>query len=116
MSTALWAIGLVIVGTLVGSWGSLFFKIGSKHLHRDFKDIWKAYHLLLGFMFYGFGSLLFMIALPYGELSVLYPFVSLSYVWISFMSLIILKEEMTSIKWIGIAIIILGIVFIGAGM
>ena len=64
---------------------------------------------------YELATIVFIPALRGGELSVLYPFISLSYVWVSLLSIKILKEKMNSFKWMGVALIIIGVSFIGFG-
>jgi uncharacterized membrane protein len=116
MKTQLWAILLVFIGTIIGSFGSLFFKLGAKDLNFNIKQQLKNYKLMLGFVFYGVSSIFYISALKGGELSVIYPLVSLAYIWIIFISIKILKEKMNLLKWLGIAGIALGVVFIGLGM
>ena len=64
---------------------------------------------------YGISTILFIPALKGGELSVLYPFVALAYIWVSLLSVKFLGEKMNKVKWLGIALIILGVSFIGLG-
>jgi len=58
---------------------------------------------------------MFIPALKGGDLSILYPFVSVTYVWVALLSVRFLGEKMNKFKWIGIAMIILGVSFIGIG-
>ena len=50
-----------------------------------------------------------------GDVSVLYPIVATSYIWVSFLSIYFLNEAMNFFKWLGIFTIILGIALIGYG-
>lgn len=50
-----------------------------------------------------------------GEVSVLFPIVATSYIWVSFLSIYFLDETMNIFKWLGVLIIFTGIVFIGFG-
>jgi multidrug transporter EmrE-like cation transporter len=109
MTTSLWSIILVIVLTVIGSFGSLFLKLGSKTFSFNPVKLLKNYKLIIGFLLYGIAVPLFIIALKGGELSVLYPLVSLSYIWISIISIKFLGEKMNVLKWTGIAMIILGV-------
>ena len=99
---ALWAIGLVILATLIGSFGPIFLKKASEKKLSRIDSLMKNYHLMVGFIFYGLGTILFIPALKGGSLSVLYPFVSLSYIWVCLLSMKFLNEKMNSYKWIGI--------------
>lgn len=67
----------------------------------------------MGIIFYALSAIIFIPALKGGELSVLYPFIALAYVWVAFLSKWILKEEVTSMKWIGILLILVGVSLIG---
>ena len=64
---------------------------------------------------YAVGTILFIPALKGGDLSILYPFVALAYVWVSLLSVKFLGEKMNLVKWIGIALIIIGVSLIGIG-
>lgn len=115
MATELWAIGLVLLATSLGSFGPLFLKKASSNFQFNFKTLIKNYNLILGVFFYGLGTILFLPALKAGELSVLYPLVALSYVWVSLLSVKFLNEKMNMIKWLGVALIIVGVSLIGIG-
>jgi len=110
----LWAIGLVILGTLSGAFGPLLLKKGADLAKHDFfKGVF--FRIVPGGFFYVVGTSFFIIALKGGDLSVLYPFVSTSYIFVSLLSMKYLGEKMTKYKWIGIGSIIIGITFIGFG-
>ena len=61
------------------------------------------------------GGTLLIIAFKGGEVSVLYPIIATSYVWVSLLSMKFLDEKINIFKWIGISIIIAGIILIGYG-
>lgn len=115
MVTHLWAAGLVILACLIGGFGPIFMKKASKTFSFNILGILKNYNLILGVFFYGVGSILFLPALKGGELSVLYPLVSTTYIFVGFYSMWLLKEKMNTLKWWGIFSIILGVTFIGLG-
>ena len=115
MATALWAIGLVLFGQIVGSFGPIYLKKSSKHFGLSVKGLLKNYNLIAGVFFYGLGTILFIPALKGGELSVLYPMVSTVYIWVSLLSVKMLKEKMNQKKWMGVFVIIFGVILIGLG-
>jgi len=115
MKTELWSILLGFIGTIIGSFGALFLKIGSKDISINIKKLIRNYKLILGFVFYGISSIFFIIALTGGELSVLYPLCAASYIWVCLLSMKFLDEKMNKLKWLGIITIIIGIIFIGIG-
>jgi len=116
METQLWAIALVILAGLIGGFGPIFLKKGTKQINfKKPSTIYKNAFLMTGVFIYGISTVLFIPALKGGEISVLYPFIGLVYVWVSLYSIVLLKERMNLVKWIGILIIILGVTFIGLG-
>jgi len=115
MPAELWAIGLVISATLVGSFGPILLKKASTKKLSNISSLMKNYHLIGGVALYALGTILFIPALKGGDLSILYPFVALTYIWVSLLSVKFLGEKMNSIKWFGIMFIILGVSFIGIG-
>jgi len=60
-------------------------------------------------------SLAYVVGLRHGELSVLYPLVSLGYIWALLWAALFLKEPITRNKVYGLLLIVLGIVLIGVG-
>ena len=113
--TELWSIGLVILATLIGAMGPIMLKKASARKLSNFKSLSTNYHLFIGVSLYAAGTLLFVPALKGGDLSVLYPFVALNYVWVSLLSVKFLGEKMNKLKWLGIFLIILGVSLIGLG-
>ena len=115
MKTQLWAIGMVILATIVGALGPIMLKKASAKKFSSLKSLAANYHLFAGIILYGLGTILFIPALKGGDLSVLYPFVALIYIWVSLLSVKFLGETMNKFKWFGIALIILGVTLIGFG-
>ena len=115
MATEIWAIALVILATLTGAFGPIFLKKASAKKLSKLSSLATNYHLFAGISLYVISTLIFIPALKGGELSVLYPFVALTYIWVSFLSVRFLGEKMNKLKWVGIALIIIGVSFIGIG-
>ena len=115
LPTELWAIGLVLAATLVGAFGPILLKKASEKKLSKISSLIRNYHLMGGVALYGVGTVLFIPALKGGDLSVLYPFVSLTYVWVSLLSVKFLGEKMNRMKWLGILSIIIGVSLIGLG-
>nr|AQS31544.1 hypothetical protein [uncultured archaeon] len=106
---------LVIIATFSGALGALLFKIASTNVSFNLKKALKNKQLWGGVFLYGLSAMIFVVALKFGELSLLYPLAALSYVWISFLSAIFLKEKINGYKIVGLSFIILGVIFIGLG-
>ena len=115
MATQLWAIGLVVLGTLVGAFGPILLKKASAKSLSKISSLITNYYLFGGIVLYALGTILFIPALKGGDLSVLYPFVALTYIWVSLLSVKFLNEKMNKWKWLGILLIIIGVSFIGIG-
>src|SRR3990167_2610969 len=115
MATQIWAVSLVVFATLVGAFGPILLKKASAKSLSNLSSLATNYHLFGGVALYAIGTMLFIPALKGGDLSVLYPFVSLVYVWVSLLSVRFLGEDMNKLKWIGIILIIAGVSFIGLG-
>lgn len=115
MKTQLWAMIAVILASFVGSWGTLLVKMGSEKFSFNIIKQLKNYKMILGYSIYVVSSIFFIIALRGGELSVLYPMVALTYVWVSLFSVRFLKEKMNLTKWAGIIFIVVGVALIGIG-
>jgi len=60
-------------------------------------------------------AVLNIIALRFGELSVLTPISALTYIWACLFSVRILKERMTQRKWLGVSLIVVGVVLVTLG-
>jgi len=69
--------------------------------------------LIAGLVLYGIGAAMMVLALQHGELSVLYPVISLSYVWVAILSVVIFHEHLNVYRIAGIAVIIAGVAILG---
>ena len=69
--------------------------------------------LIGGLALYGIGAVMMVLALQHGELSVLYPVISLSYVWVAILSVLIFHEHMNVFRLAGISVIIVGVAILG---
>tara|TARA_Y100000310_G_C20620166_1_gene782848 strand:- start:272 stop:619 length:348 start_codon:yes stop_codon:yes gene_type:complete len=114
MTTASWSIVLVLIAAFLGAFGAIFLKWASKDMHWNFKSLFNK-NFIFGVFFYGISTVIFIIGLSAGELSVLYPLVATVYIWVALFSILLLKEKMNIYKWTSIIFIIIGIFFIGLG-
>jgi uncharacterized membrane protein len=112
MQTKIWAIGLAALCALLGSSGQLLFKLGSSSVMLSLSSWVTNFKVITGMMLYGLSAILFIFALKYGNLSVLYPVIATSYVWVALISNKMLGEPMSLPQWGGIALILLGITII----
>lgn len=109
------AVLLMIICTVFTSLAQLFLKSGVARINWSLLGIITNWVLVLGVIFYGLGALIMLFALKQGELSLLYPFLSLSYVWVPILSIFFLGEKLVLMQWLGIALIIIGASIIRRG-
>ena len=105
---------LVFVASLVGSFGAVFLKLGSTHLDGTITSFLNR-DLALGVGLFLGSSVFYALGIRHGQLSVLYPMVSLGYIWTLVWSRIFFKEEVTAQKFLGLALILVGVFFVGLG-
>lgn len=122
MTTSLFSIAIVAVATILSALGPIFMKKGAatftlnpRKILRNPAVLFKNWGVIIGCSFFGLSAIVFVIALRFGELSVLYPITSLSYIWACLLSIRFLNERMNRLKWLGILCIIIGVTLIGFG-
>ena len=109
MPSKLAIIALVAFCALLGAAGQIFFKLSSGSLALSFSSIFTNWKLFLGLTLYGLATIGFLIALKYGDVSILYPIIATSYVWVTIFATVFLREAFPAYKWLGILFIILGV-------
>ena len=110
------AIGLVFCCTVIGATAQLLLKTGANHLvHPNLLGIITNFALMAGLSLYGVSTVLLVLALRDGELSLLYPVIALTYVWVTLLSVIVFHDRVNPIKLAGIAIIVTGVAVLGRG-
>ena len=99
--------------------GQIVLKIGMNNFPNlkfdSFKTVAKVFShppVAIGFILYGVSALLWVLVLSREKLSFVYPLVAASYVITVILSKIILKEEVPNLRWLGLFIIIIGILTI----
>lgn len=115
MPTSIYAIIGVLFASMLGAAGALFLKLGSDKLRFNFWSLLRNRFIYFGVFFYGISTLIFIPQLRYGELSILYPVASTTYIWVILLSNIVLKERIGKYKIAGICGIIIGIVLLNLG-
>jgi drug/metabolite transporter (DMT)-like permease len=109
--TPLWAGLLVALCALVTATAQIFYKLGAARLPELVTNV----PLLIGLALYGLSLFPFLAALRVGSVNVLYPVLATSYIWTSLLSSLIFHEDINAVRWLGMAIIFAGMVFIGHG-
>ena len=108
---------LIVAFTGLAAAAQVLLKLGTVQikLHPSIIGVLMNCPLLGGLALYGLGAAMMVIALRHGELSVLYPLISLSYVWVAILSVLIFGEVMNPYKIAGICVIMAGVAVLGSG-
>lgn len=114
-------IPLILISVFLGAMGQVLVKYGAVSLELNFTikyllpsifNILKNMPVMLGIISYGLSFLLWIKVLSKVELSYAYPMVSLGYVITMIFSYFVFKENISFIRILGIAFIILGVVLV----
>ncbi|MEK3750191.1 EamA family transporter [Paenibacillus sp. FSL E2-8871] len=97
---------LMILSALITSVGQASWK---------YSDGENFIFLVMGLGLYVIGAVLMILALRYGELSILHPLLSFGYVFSVFIGVFVLNETLSITHTIGIIIIAVGAVLVGGG-
>jgi drug/metabolite transporter (DMT)-like permease len=111
---------IVVACTVMGAIAQVLIKLGASQLAHasllaTFLSIFTVPTLFLGYCLYGIFAVLMVYALRHGELSILYPVIALTFVWVSILSAMIFHEAMNPMKIGGIAVIVAGVAVLGWG-
>ena len=109
------AILLILITTFLTSTAQILFKTTANDLVFDIVKIITNYNLLIGLLLYLVGGILVIISFRYGEITILYPILATSYVWVNLLSNYFFDEQINIFKWMGIAAIIMGVSLLGFG-
>jgi drug/metabolite transporter (DMT)-like permease len=115
MHTPLSSIVLVLFGSFIGSFGAVFLKLGAEHMQGSLSRLINNYWLAIGILLYLLSSVFYIMGVAQGQLSVLYPMVSLGYIWAILWARLFFKEPFTIAKIGGLVMIIFGVALINLG-
>ena len=115
MNTPVSSIVWVTVGSFIGSFGAVGLKAGAKRLELNLKALLSNWQLAAGVAGYLVSWVFFVMGVKHGELSVLFPMVSLGYIWTMFWSKLFFGEPFTRAKFAGLGLILAGCVLLGLG-
>lgn len=110
---------LVICCSILGTAAQILFKLFTLHKGEATLPLIQTVtdpYLLTGLFSYALSFALLTLALKDGELSTIYPFLGLTFVWVTIFSpLLIPKETYSLVKFIGVIIILFGVTLTGYG-
>ncbi len=109
------ALGLLMVAICLGATGQILLKAGLKQLGEKpapltvLASIFTNIRVFGGYFCYGTSSLLYIVALSRLDLSYAYPLVAFSYVLVTVLAWRFLGETVPTLRWAGLAIIMVGV-------
>lgn len=109
MTTPLWTILFTLVTAFLAAVGQLLFKWGAALVSTSPWTWLFNWQLMAGLALHGVGFVLLVIALKYGNLSILYPVLGTSYIWVAVLSVRYLGEPFAIAQWLGVALIVGGV-------
>lgn len=110
---------LVFICTLFGAPAQILIKSGAEHVphHVGWFTALMAMAvnlpLVAGYSLYGISFILMAMALKHGELSIMYPIIALTQVWVTILSVYIFHDSMNPYKVLGIAGVVVGVGVLG---
>ncbi len=115
MSTPVESVLLVLFASFLGSFGAVFLKWGAGRISRNPRSLLLNWRLAAGVSLYLISTVFYLMALRMGELSLLFPMVSLGYVWTLLWSKLFFGEPFSRRKLGGLALIFAGLVVLNLG-
>ena len=112
-STPLSSILLVLFGSVIGSFGAVFLKLGAVRLTGLMSLL--NWRLALGVGLYLGSSVFYGLGIRHGQLSVLFPMVAVGYIWTLLWSRLFFHEQFTRSKMLGLGMVLAGVVLVGLG-
>jgi len=118
------AIALALLATLIATLGQLLLKSGMRQVgpisRADLSHplpliltVFTNPMILIAVPLYVAGFLTWLIVLSKLDLSYAYPFLAVTYVLVPLLSWLFLGEQVPSMRWIGIAVICMGLILVG---
>jgi len=115
VKTKPWAIVLIIICTIATSLAAVFNKKGAVNFELTIQGTILNGYLILGLTLLAVAMLLLMLSLKGGDVSVIYPIIATSYIWVTVMSYYLFSESINIFKIIGIGLISGGVILINIG-
>ncbi len=107
---------MVLICTFFTSIAQVFYKAGvQRTVPFTFMGVITNWQIWSGLVLYGIGALILIRALQGADLSLLYPIIATSYIWVMLFSFILFKESVNVFKILGVVLIIVGVAAMGYG-
>ena len=113
-------IPLILLAVMLGATGQIVMKKGMQiYGEVSASSVWgqlipilKTPQVLIGFICYGVSAILWIAVVSNVDLSLAYPMVSLAYVIVFIASWLLLGEQISALRVVGLLIIVAGVVVI----
>jgi len=110
---------LVSLCTILGAAAQILMKKGADpSIHGMIPTVIRIFtnlNMFSGYALYGISAILLVLALRKGQLSMLYPVIALTFVWVAILSVIIFHETLSLMRIAGITTVVLGVALLGFG-
>lgn len=110
---------LVSLCTILGAAAQILMKKGADpSIHGMIPTVVRIFtnlDMFIGYGLYGISAVLLVLALRRGQLSLLYPVIALTFVWVAILSVIVFHETITPMRIAGITTVVLGVALLGLG-
>lgn len=109
---------LLLIGVLMSAAGGLFLKVGAVQIQHDvavieiIRQVLFNSKIIIGVLMYFFPVLIWIYLLKKVELSFLQPLFSMVYVVTPIFASVLLDENVTTARWIGIGVIVVGVIIV----
>lgn len=115
----LFNLSLIIISIICSSTAQIMLKIGTNRIGNDISSIISFFikaattpQIILGVSLHVGALLFWLLALRRVDVSYAYPFISLGFVFVMFMSAIWLRETVSLDRIIGVILILMGIIYV----
>lgn len=117
-------VALTLMSVFLATAGQLMLKtgmakvgyIGSARLERPFQvivEVARTWQVLLGLVLFALSAISWLLVISRVPLSFAYPFAGITYVLLALFSKFVLKEHVPHMRWLGVALIVAGIIVVG---
>jgi multidrug transporter EmrE-like cation transporter len=115
VTTPVSSMAWVMFGSVIGSLGAAGLKAGAHHLELSVRGLATNWRLIGGLGGYLLSTVFFIHGVKHGELSILYPMVSIGYIFGMLWSKMFFGEPITRMKIGALALILAGVALLGYG-
>lgn len=117
-------VALTLFSVFLATAGQLMLKtgmtrvgyIGSTRLERPLQvigEVARTWQVLFGLVLFALSALTWLVVISRVPLSFAYPFAGITYLLLTLFSKFVLKEHVPHLRWLGVALVVAGIIVVG---